>query len=299
VIVTSTEIAPLLKAGGLPQWKSSVILSCANPYLAMAKTSAEVSRRIHPHDHQLSPKNSRIHPKAEISARARIAEGVEIGANVVIEDDVSIASGVVLYPGVYIGRGCQIGEGSVLFPRVVLYANTIVGKGCRIHAGAVIGADGFGYAPAKSVETGKTTHHHKIFHLGAVRIEDEVEIGANTTIDRGTLGDTIVERGAKIDNQVQIGHNCHVGEGAIICGCAGMAGSSSVGKFTTLGAQSGLANQVHLGDYSSLAAYGGLAKDSGEGEELGGIPARPLKEYYRLLAVQQKLLKERSRGHSK
>jgi UDP-3-O-[3-hydroxymyristoyl] glucosamine N-acyltransferase len=183
----------------------------------------------------------------------------------------------------------------VLFPSVTLYEKTKIGKRCRIHAGVVLGADGFGYAPYLDPQTKLPYGHQKIYHLGRVVIEDDVEIGANSTIDRGTLGDTVIRSQAKIDNLVQVGHNCDVGEGSILCGAAGMAGSSSLGKFVYVGAQAGTGNQVHVGDYAKLAGYTGAAKDVAPHAEVAGVPARPLVDYFKILAIQNKLLRERGK----
>ncbi len=295
VIVTGKAFVAPLEAAGIPQWKSSVFLACDDPYLAMAVLSGEFSKHLSDHDHQVPSVESEIHPSAVIDDSAKIGKGVKIGAGVVIETGVEIESGVVLYPHCYIGPNSTIGQNTVLFPRVTLYEKTVIGKNCRIHAGAVIGGDGFGYAPVIDPASKLPIRHQKIYHVGNVIIEDEVEIGANSTIDRGTLGSTRIHKQVKIDNLVQIGHNCEVGEGSVLCGCAGMAGSSSLGRFVVIGGQSGTANQVHVGDYAKLGGYTGAAKDVESGAEMAGVPARPLKDHYRILAIQQRLLKDRGR----
>ncbi len=296
VIVTGSAFVDQIAKAGLPQWKTSVFLACADPYLAMGIVSSHFSKQVSAHDHQVQPKEQKIHPTAVVSALAKIGKNVHIGAGTVVEDNAVIHDGVVLYPQCYVGPGCEIGEGSVLFPKVTFYENTIVGKRCRFHSGVVVGADGFGYAPVLDPETKLPIDHQKIYHLGRVRIGDDVEMGSNSTIDRGTLGETIIHNKVKIDNLVQIGHNCEVHEGAILCGTAGMAGSSSLGKFVYVGANAGTGNQVHVGDYSKLTAYTGVAKDVEPHSELGGVPARPLSDYFRILAIQNKLLREQKRG---
>jgi UDP-3-O-[3-hydroxymyristoyl] glucosamine N-acyltransferase len=213
----------------------------------------------------------------------------------VIEAGVEISDGVTIYPNVFIGPNAKVGSDSAIFPGVVIYEKTVIGERCRIHGGAVIGADGFGYAPKIDPITKLTIDHQKIYHLGRVVIGDDVEIGANSTIDRGTLGDTIIHSKVKIDNQVQVGHNVELCEGAILCGCSGVAGSSTVGRFSILGAQAGLGNKVNLGEYSVLTAYTGAAKDFPPHSVLAGMPARPQSEQMRILAIQQKLLKERGK----
>lgn len=296
VIVTGSAFIQQIEAAGVPAWKKSIFLACDHPNQAMALLASKFSSLSSSHDHQKSLlTESIIHPTAVLGANVKVGMGVEIGAYAVIEADSMIDDYAVIYPHAFIGRGCVVGQSSVLFPRVTLYEKTIIGKRCRIHAGVVIGADGFGYIPVKDPATQKPTDHQKIYHLGNVIIDDDVEIGSNTTIDRGTLGSTHIHSKAKIDNLVQVGHNCTVGEGAILCGTAGMAGSSSLGKFVTVAANSGTANQVHIGDYSFLAAYTGAAKSCEPESELGGVPARPLDEYYKILAIQNKLLRERGR----
>jgi UDP-3-O-[3-hydroxymyristoyl] glucosamine N-acyltransferase len=294
-ILTGEAFVGPLKASGLPQWKTSVFLACAEPYVAMAKLSREFSKELSAHDHQMPAMVSEIHPTAIIHPSVRTGARVKIGAHAVIEANSVIEDDVTIYPSVYLGPDTRIGDGSVLFPGVAVYQWTVIGKRCRIHAGAVIGADGFGYAQAKDPATRLPVDHLKVYHLGRVVIGDEVEIGANSTIDRGTFGDTLIADRVKIDNLVQIGHNVVLEEGAILCGAAGVAGSSTVGKFAIVGAQAGLGNQVKLGAYSVLNAYTGVTKDFPEHSILAGMPARPQSEQLKIMAIQQKLLRERGR----
>lgn len=295
LVITGEAFVAPLKAAGLPQWKTSVFLSSADPYSSMARVTREISRRLSAHDHQEAPGETEIHPTAIIDPSARLGDRVRIGAHVVIEAGSEIGEGSVLYPGVYVGPKVRVGSHTVLFPRVALYEGTVVGDRCRIHAGAVLGADGFGYAPLKDPQTKLTLDHQKIWHLGRVIVGHDVEIGANSTIDRGTLGDTVIGDKVKIDNLVQVGHNVELEEGVILCGASGVAGSASIGKFTLIGAQAGLANHVHLGAHSVVTAYGGVTKDFPDHSVLGGYPARPHSEHVRVLALQQKLLKERGK----
>ena len=295
VIVTGLDFVAPLKAANLPQWKTSVFLACADPYGAMARLSAEFSSEASAHSHRRLFPETIIHPSAVVDPSVKIGNGVQIGAHSVIEAYTVIDDQAVIYPQVYIGPNCSIGESSILFPKVTLYEKTVIGKRCRLHAGVVLGGDGFGYAPVIDPTTKLPIDHQKIYHLGRVVLEDDVEIGPNSTIDRGTLGDTLIHSKAKIDNLVQIGHNSEVGEGSILCGTAGMAGSSSLGKFVYVGANAGTANQVHVGDYAKLAAYTGAAKDVEPGAEMGGVPARPLSDYYKILAIQNKLLRARGK----
>jgi UDP-3-O-[3-hydroxymyristoyl] glucosamine N-acyltransferase len=295
VIVTGSAFVGQIEAANIPQWKTSVFLACEQPYAAMATLTGHFSKIQSSHDHQDYNTVTEIHPTAVVGEDVHLGKGVTIGAHSVIEPGSVIGDGVVIYPQCFVGPDCSIGEGTVLFPRVTLYEKTVVGKRCRLHSGVVIGADGFGYSPVVDPATKKPVDHQKIYHLGRVVIEDDVEIGSNSTIDRGTLGDTTIHSKVKIDNLVQVGHNCEVGEGAILCGTAGMAGSSSLGKFVYVGANAGTGNQVHVGDYATLAAYTGAAKDVEPSAEMGGVPARPLSDYYRILAIQNKLLREKSR----
>jgi len=300
LIVTGSAFVKQIEAANPPAWKNAVILACENPYLSMAVMTGKFSPHVSAHDHQeyQSVSNS-IHPTAQVASDAKLGTGIEIGAFAVIESGVEIADGVVIYPHCYVGKGCTLGKQTVLFPKVTLYQNTRIGKECRIHAGAVIGADGFGYAQVLDPVTKKPVDHQKIYHLGNVVIGDHVEIGANSSIDRATFGSTVIHSKVKIDNQVQVGHNCEVGEGSILCGAVGMAGSSSLGKFVVMLGQAGTDNQVHIGDYSVVLPYSGVTKDLAPDSKVLGMPARPFDEHFKILAMQNKMLRERSKERKK
>ena len=229
---------------------------------------------------------SGVHPSAIVHPKARVAKGVSIGPHVVVRELAEIGEGAVLQAGVSIGARAKIGAGSVLFPNVVVYQDCKLGERVRIHANSVIGADGFGYAQEKT-ESG--VRHVKIHHLGAVQIGDDVEIGASTTIDRGTLGDTIIEKGCILDNQVQIGHNCHLEEGVIICGCTGLAGSVHVGKFAVLAGFVGVANKMKIGAGARVAAYTAIQGHVPAGVTWGGIPGMPHRNWLRTQLLFEKL----------
>ncbi|ABC31916.1 UDP-3-O-[3-hydroxymyristoyl] glucosamine N-acyltransferase [Hahella chejuensis KCTC 2396] len=184
---------------------------------------------------------SGISPSAAISESAKLGAGVTIGANVVIEEDAEIGEGAVIGPGCYIGAGSIIGAKTQLRPNVTVYHGVNIGARALIHSGAVIGSDGFGFAPNKG-------DWAKIAQLGGVVIGDDVEIGANTTIDRGALDDTVIETGAKLDNQIQIAHNVKVGAYTVIAACVGVSGSSSIGKHCMIGGGVGIAGHLEITD---------------------------------------------------
>jgi UDP-3-O-[3-hydroxymyristoyl] glucosamine N-acyltransferase len=211
-----------------------------------------------------------------------------------VEADVRIGDGTVLYAGCYLGTGASVGKSCVFFPRVTLYEQTVVGDRARIHAGAVLGADGFGYAPMLTA-SGEPSGHRKIFHLGRVVIGDDVEIGANTCIDRGTLGDTRIERLVKIDDLVMIGHNCWIEEGAILCGKAGLAGRARVGKYAVIGGAAGLSNDVYVGDRARVGGHCLVSKDVPSGTTVVGNPQREHKEHFRVQAMLNRMLATRNR----
>lgn len=212
---------------------------------------------------------------AVVDSTAWIAQGAFIGENVIIGTNVKIHSGVVLMSGV------EIHEGTEIFPNTVIYRNVKIGKHVRIHGNCTIGADGFGY-------NFKNGEHLKVWHMGSVIIHDNVEIGAGTCIDSGTFSPTIIGAGSKIDNQVQIGHNCRLGRGVIICGQTGIAGSCTLGDFAVLGGKVAVANGITIGKAAQIAGNAGVIGNVGEGEVVGGFPARDIKEWMKGVAYIRK-----------
>ena len=194
----------------------------------------------------------------------------------------SLAPGVKIYPQVYIGDGCEVGEGSVLYAGVKIYAGCKVGKRCIIHSGAVIGADGFGFAP---IDGG----YEKIPQTGNVEIEDDVEIGANTTIDRAMMGATRIGRGVKLDNLIQIAHNCSVGEHTVMAAQAGVAGSAKIGAHCMVGGQVGFVGHISIADGTQIGAQSGVSKPTKPGDRVMGSPAVDMGEYARGLVYAKKL----------
>lgn len=218
----------------------------------------------------------KIEPKWGISPQAVIEEDVIIEEPcaiypwVYIEKGAKIGKNVILYPGVFIGAYSEIGEGTIIYPNVVIYPYTKIGKKCIIHGGVILGADGFGFAQEKTEEG---FIHLKIHHLGGVKIEDNVEIGANTTIDRAVFGETTVGEGTKIDNLVQIGHNVKVGKHVILVAQVGIGGSSILEDYVMLAGQVGVAPHSIIRKGAKVAAKSGVVGEVSPGEEVAGIPA--------------------------
>jgi UDP-3-O-[3-hydroxymyristoyl] glucosamine N-acyltransferase len=223
-----------------------------------------------------------IHPRAIVSPSAQITDGVNIHAGATIGDDCQIGRGVTILPGAHVLDGCVIGNDTFIGPGVVLYENTIVGDRSIIHGGAVIGAHGFGFSQVGG-------RHVPAAQLGYVRIGCDVEIGAGTTIDRGTYGATTIGDGTKIDNLVQIAHNCQIGRHNLICAQVGIAGSSSTGDYVVIGGQAGLRDHVHIGAGARLGAMAGITNDVPDGTAMLGIPATPEREQKLKLAAVAKL----------
>jgi UDP-3-O-[3-hydroxymyristoyl] glucosamine N-acyltransferase len=208
------------------------------------------------------------------AASAKIGENPYIGAFVYIGENTVIGSNVKLYPGVYIGDNVKIGDGSILFPGVKVYSESQIGKNCRIHSGVVIGGDGFGFAPQDD------SNYLKVAQIGNVVIEDHVEIGSNTTIDRATLGSTIIRKGVKLDNLIQVAHNVDIGEHTVIAAQTGIAGSTKIGRFCMIGGQVGIVGHLVIADKVKIAAQSGIgASIVNEGEIVQGSPAFGIGEY--------------------
>jgi len=250
------------------------LLSVANPYLAFAKILTFFSQKTHP------PQG--IDSNAWISPTARLGKDLTLYPFVYIGDRCSIGDRVILYPGVCIGEDSSIGEDSVLYPNVSIYSGTAIGKRVILHSGVVIGSDGFGY-----VKEGKK--NVKIPQIGGVEIEDDVEIGSNTTVDRATLGKTIIRRGVKIDNLVQVAHNVIVGEDSIIVAQVGISGSTKIGSNVTLAGQVGMVGHIEIGDNVIVGAQSGVGHDLPANQVFTGTPAIPHREYLRSVTVFPKL----------
>jgi UDP-3-O-[3-hydroxymyristoyl] glucosamine N-acyltransferase len=225
-----------------------------------------------------------IHRQAIVDPTAQIGEGVAIGAGAFIAEGVTIGDGAAIYPNVYLGETCEIGEGSEIFPNVTIYSGTRIGKRVRIHSGTVIGSDGFGIMRDSS---GATV---KIPQVGSVEIGDDVEIGANCSIDRATLGTTRILAGTKIDNLVQIGHNATIGRHCCIVAQVGISGSVKIGDYCDLAGQAGISDHLELGDRVRVGAQSGVLCDLNSGTWLGS-PARPRVESLRIFSLLPKLPK--------
>ena len=223
-----------------------------------------------------------VHPAACVAGDARIDTTASDGPLAVIEAGARVGSGARIGALVYIGPGVEVGEACVLGPHVTLLGGVRLGRRVVVHPGAVIGADGFGFAFDGA-------RHRKIPQTGGVVIEDDVEIGANTTIDRATFGETIVRRGTKIDNLVQIGHNVEIGEHSILVAQVGISGSSRLGRGVVLAGQVGVADHVAIGDGALVGAQGGVAGDLDAGGRYLGSPARPILEAKRIFAAESRL----------
>ena len=229
-----------------------------------------------------APRLTGIHPSAIVASGAKIGSRVGIGPHVVIEDGASIGEETQIGAGSYIGRDVSIGSRCVLHPRVYVGDRCLLGNRVILHPGAVVGADGFGYEM-------KEGRHHKVPQLGYVQIDDDAEIGANTTIDRGRFARTHIGEGAKIDNLVMIAHNCVVGPHSVIVAQSGLSGSTTTGHHVTIAGHVGTVGHIHIGSGAILTAKSGVTKDVPEGQTWRGAPARPIKEQMEMEAHIQQL----------
>ena len=231
----------------------------------------------------MKPKKTGISKMASISEKATVAEDCYVGDFAVIEAGAVVEAGAKIYPQVYVGDGVKIGAGTTLYPGVKIYEGCRVGANCIIHAGAVIGADGFGFLPKPDGT------FDKIPQLGNVIIEDNVEIGANTCIDRAKTDSTIIRRGVKLDNLIQVGHNVQIGEHTVSSAQTGIAGTSKVGSNCFLAGQVGIADHVTVGDRVKIGSKSGIDKNVPDGEVRMGYPALPGLSFHRASAVYKNL----------
>jgi UDP-3-O-[3-hydroxymyristoyl] glucosamine N-acyltransferase len=268
---------PTSKAGAVIVNKSLALPAGLNairidpPHLGLARSLAVLHRRPRP-ELGVSPA-SRLGSGVTLGERVNVYPGAYLGDGVRVGDDTDIL------PGAYLGDGTSIGSCCVIHPHVTIYGNCQIGNRVTIHAGAVIGADGFGYVPEPRDDgPSEPFRHAKIPQIGGVVIEDDVEIGANTTIDRATLAATIIGRGTKIDNLVMIGHNCTVGRHTIIVAQAGISGSTDLGDYVTIAGQAGLVGHITVGDRAVITAKAGVTKDVEADKVMIGAPAMDIHE---------------------
>jgi UDP-3-O-[3-hydroxymyristoyl] glucosamine N-acyltransferase len=223
-----------------------------------------------------------IHPTAVIAASAKVDASAHIGPHCVVGERVRIGARAVLQAGNFVGDDSKLGDDVNLFPNVTIYPDTEIGQRVRIHAGTVVGSDGFGYVQDGGI-------HRKVPQIGNVVIGDDVEIGANVTIDRGALGPTVIGKGTKIDNLVQIAHNVEIGEGSLIISQVGISGSCKFGKYVILAGQAGFAGHLKIGDRVTVSAQSGVMHNIPDGEKWLGTPAQPDKQVKRQLIAIQRL----------
>ena len=231
----------------------------------------------------MKPAKTGIDPLAAISPKAKVGQNVYIGPFAVIGDGAVVGDGTQVYAHTVIGDGVQVGEKCLLYPHVTIYQGCKIGNNVTIHAGSVIGADGFGFAP-------NTEGYDKIPQIGIVVIEDNVEIGANTCVDRSTMGQTTIHKGVKLDNLIQVAHNCEIGENTVMSAQVGMAGSTKIGAWCMVGGQAGFAGHIHVADKTFVGAQCGVISNTkGDGEQLIGSPAVNPKMYFKARAIDAKL----------
>ena len=251
-----------------------------NPYLMYAR----IAWLFHPEE-AMPPG---IHPSAVVAGSARIAASAGVGALAVIEEDVELGERVHIGPGCIVQRGARVGADTRLIARVNLYPRARIGERCIVHAGAVIGADGFGFASDRGAWL-------KVPQVGGVLIGDDVEIGANTTIDRGAIGDTVIEQGVKLDNQIQIGHNVTIGAHTAIAGCTGISGSTTLGKRCMVGGMVGFAGHLTIADDVVVTGCSLVSASIREaGSYSSGMPAVPTRAWRRMVAQLRRLGEKRS-----
>lgn len=252
----------------------ATLIKVDNAYAALGALMEMVNQSI--------PKKKGIEELSFISESTTIGNDVYIGSFAYIADNVAVGDNCKIYPHSYIGDNVKIGKNTIIYPGVKIYHDTIIGNNVIIHSGAVIGADGFGFSREGNV-------YNKIPQLGNVIIEDYVEIGANTTIDRSVMGSTIIHKGVKLDNLIQIAHNCEIGENTAMAAQVGIAGSTKIEENCVLGGQVGIGGHITIGKNSQIGAQSGIISNIKEGSELLGTPAYPVKNFFKSSIIIPKL----------
>jgi UDP-3-O-[3-hydroxymyristoyl] glucosamine N-acyltransferase len=275
--LTSTRAGAILVPKKLdgpdPRW-----IRVEDPYFAFAKIMTRwFSNR---------PMPKGVSSKSVVAPSAKLGDNVTLGHFAIIGDDVVIGNNVTIFQGVSIEAGSIVGDDCIIYPNVTIYDGTRIGRRCIIHAGVVLGSDGYGFA----LHEGR---HHKIPQIGIVRIEDDVEIGAGTTIDRAALGETVVGEGTKIDNLVQIGHNVKIGKHCLLVSQVGIAGSTELGDYVAVAGQSGFSGHLKIGSRVQVAAKSAVLADVPDDTKVMGSPAMPFTEFARRHAALKKLARKK------
>ena len=254
---------------------NATLILVDNAYESLAKLLTLYSQAVNP------PRQG-ISPLASVAESARIGKDVFIGPFAVIEDGATVGDNSQIYSHAFVGKGAQIGSDCILYPNSTVYYGCIIGNRCTLHSGSVVGADGFGFAP--------TPHgYDKIPQIGIAQLEDDVEIGANTCIDRSTMGRTIVRKGVKLDNMVQIAHNVEIGENTVMSAQSGIAGSTKVGQWCMIGGQSGITGHIKVGDKVNLGAKTGVIGNTPDNQNIMGYPAMGYRDFLRSSVVFRQL----------
>lgn len=252
---------------------TATLIRVKDPYATLATLMGSFANRTH---------KSGIEEPCFISKEAILGEGVFIGAFAYIGKGAKIGKNTMIYPQAYIGDGVEIGEDAIIYPNVSVYEGCRIGNRCILHSGCVIGADGFGFAP-------QGDEYKKIPQIGIVVIEDEVEIGANTTVDRATMGETRIGKGTKLDNLIQIAHNVTLGTNNVIAAQAGIAGSTRIGDSNRIGGQVGIAGHIKFGSRCDIGAQSGINKGYRDGARIIGYPATDIETFAKSAVLQRKL----------
>jgi UDP-3-O-[3-hydroxymyristoyl] glucosamine N-acyltransferase len=258
----------------LEQKVSATLIRVKNAYESVAKLLQLYE--------SMKPKKTGIDPLASVSPKATIGQDVYIGAFAVIGDGAVVGDGSQIYPHVVVGDGVKMGTKCLIYPNVTIYQGCRLGSGVTIHAGSVIGADGFGFAPNQE-------GYDKIPQIGIVVIEDNVEIGANTCIDRSTMGQTVIHKGVKLDNLIQVAHNCEIGENTVMSAQVGVAGSTKVGSWCMFGGQVGVAGHITIGDHVNFGAQSGVPGSIKANQTLIGTPPMEPRSFFKSQAIFRRL----------
>lgn len=277
-VLCTADVAPVIPAG-------IAVLIVSRPQYAFAL----VGRMLYPSAARPAPLTGEtgVSPRAFIDPTARVEDGAIIEAGAVIGADAVIGSGTIVAPNAVVGRACRIGRDCYIGPNATVMT-ALLGNGVIIHSGVAIGQDGFGYV-------GGAAGPEKIPQVGRVIIQDNVEIGANSTVDRGAMSDTVIGEGTKIDNLVQIAHNVKVGRGCVIAGHSGLSGSVTLGDFVMLGGRVGVSDHVSIGSRAQVAASAGLMNDVPDGERWAGSPAQPMRAFFREVSALRALVKPKTK----